>query len=162
MTKVHNFNKYLLEKCLIGNGIINGIINALVFFAMHKSEPNTTFMTTDIVIDLSATSLILGFLLALIVFPLTAKDLNAGKITRQEGANKIVGFLPKNKYASALVIGIITMVIIAPITWALVMVLNLSPMTVKSMGIFKGIMCAVAGMIAGFMTILKAVSVDAK
>ena len=42
------------------------------------------------------------------------------------------------------------------------MVLNLSPMTVKSMGIFKGIMCAVAGMIAGFMTILKAVSVDAK
>ena len=158
MTKVHNFNKYLLEKCLIGNGIINGIINALIFFAMHKSEPNTTFMTTDIVIDLSATSLIL----ALIVFPLTAKDLNAGKITRQEGANKIVGFLPKNKYASALVIGIITMVIIAPITWALVMVLNLSPMTVKSMGIFKGIMCAVAGMIAGFMTILKAVSVDAK
>ena len=160
MTKVHNFNKYLLEKCLIGNGIINGIINALIFFAMHKSEPNTTFMTTDIVIDLSATSLILGFLLALIVFPLTAKDLNAGKI--QEGANKIVGFLPKNKYASALVIGLVTMVIIAPITWALVMVLNLSPMTVKSMGIFKGIMCAVAGMIAGFMTILKAVSVDAK
>ena len=96
MTKVNNFNKYLLEKCLIGNGIINGIINALIFFAMHKSEPNTTFMTTDIVIDLSATSLILGFLLALIVLPLTAKDLNAGKITRQEGANKIVGFLPKS------------------------------------------------------------------
>ena len=162
MTKVQNFNKYLLEKCLIGNGIINGIINAMVFYAMHKSEPNTILATTDIVTDLSATSLILGFLLALIVFPLTAKDLNAGKITKQENANKIVGFLPKNKYASALVIGIITMVIIAPITWALVMVLNLSPMTVKSMGIFKGIMCAVAGMIAGFMTILKAVSVDAK
>lgn len=162
MTKVHNFNKYLLEKCLIGNGIINGIINAMVFYAMHKSEPNATFMTTDIVIDLAATSLILGFLLALIVLPLTAKDLNSGKITRQESANKIVGFLPKNKYASALVIGLVTMVIIAPITWIAVMILNLSPLTVKSMGIFKGIMCAVAGMIAGCMTILKAVSVDAK
>lgn len=162
MTKVQNFKKYLLEKCLIGNGIINGIINALIFYAMHKSEPNTTFATTDIVIDLSETSLILGFLLALIVFPLTAKDLNSGKINKQESTNKIVGFLPKNKYASALVIGIITMFIIAPITWALVVILNLSPRTVKSMTIFKGIMCAIAGMIAGFITILKAVCIDEK
>lgn len=162
MTKVHNFNKYLLEKCLIGNGIINGIINALVFYAMHKSDPDAIFMTGDIVTDLAATSLILGFLLALIVFPLTAKDLSTGKITRQEGANKIVGFLPKNKYASALVIGIITMVIIVPITWVAVTILGLSPLTVKTMGIFKGIMCAIAGMIAGYMTIMKAVSVDAK
>lgn len=162
MTKVHNFNKYLLEKCLIGNGIINGIINSIVFYAMHKSEPDAIFMTTDIVVDLAATSLILGFILALIVFPFTARDLNAGKITRQEGANKIVGFLPQNKYACALVIGIVTMIIIIPITWATVTILNLSPLTVKSMGIFKGIMCTLAGMIAGCMTILKVVSIDKK
>lgn len=162
MTKVHNFNKYLLEKCLIGNGIINGIINAIVFYAMHKSQPNATFMTADIVTDLAATSLILGIILSLIVLPLTAKDVNSGKITRQDGANKIVGFLPNNKFLLTLVIGIVTMVIITVLTWFVVMIFNLSPLTVKTMGIFKGVMCTIAGMIAGYLTIMKAVSIEAK
>lgn len=162
MTKVHNFNKYLLEKCLIGNGIINGIINAIVFYALEKGHPDKIFMTTDIVTDLAITSLILGVILSLIVFPLTVKDVNAGKVVKQEGVNKIVGFLPKHKFASALVVGIITMVAITIVTWAVVMVLGLSPLTVKTMGIFKGIMCSIAGMVAGYLTIMKAVSVDAK
>ncbi|WP_297134032.1 hypothetical protein [Terrisporobacter sp.] len=162
MTKVHNFNKYLLEKCLIGNGIINGIINAIVFYALHKSEPDAIFMTTDIVIDLAATSLILGFILSLIVLPLTNKDVNSGKITKQEVTNKIVGFLPKNKWTLALAVGAVTMVVITIVTWALVMILSLSPLTVKTMGIFKGIMCSIAGMVAGYLTIMKAVSVESK
>lgn len=162
MIKVHNFNKYLLEKCLIGNGIINGIINAIVFYALHKSEPDAIFMTTDIVIDLAATSLILGFILSLIVLPLTNKDVNSGKITKQEVTNKIVGFLPKNKWTLALAVGAVTMVVITIVTWALVMILSLSPLTVKTMGIFKGIMCSIAGMVAGYLTIMKAVSVESK
>lgn len=162
MTKVHNFNTYLLEKCLIGNGIINGILNAIIFYAMEKGHPDAIFMTTDIVIDLAITSLILGAILSLIVLPMTVKDVNAGKVARQEKANKIAGFLPKNKFASALVIGIITMVITAVISWVAVMVFSLSPLTVKTMGIFKGVMCAVAGMVAGYLTIMKAVAVEVK
>lgn len=162
MKKAHSFKSYLLEKCLIGNGIINGIINAIVFYAMYKSHPNATFMTVDIVTDLAATSLILGIILSLIVLPLTTKDVNNGKIARQEGSNKVSAFLPNNKYLSILVVGIITMVIITVLTWFVVMIFNLSPLTVKTMGIFKGVMCTIAGMIAGYLTIMKAVSVEAK
>ena len=100
---------------------------------MYKSHPNATFMTVDIVTDLAATSLILGIILSLIVLPLTTKDVNNGKIARQEGSNKVSAFLPNNKYLSILVVGIITMVIITVLTWFVVMIFNLSPLTVKTM-----------------------------
>ena len=32
MTKLNNFNQYVLKKCLIGDGMINGIINAIIFY----------------------------------------------------------------------------------------------------------------------------------
>ena len=31
------FNSYLLNKCIVGYGIINGIINAVIFYLMHLS-----------------------------------------------------------------------------------------------------------------------------
>lgn len=39
MTKAKKFNNYLLEKCLIGNGIINGILNAIIFYTLEKGTP---------------------------------------------------------------------------------------------------------------------------
>lgn len=155
MTKSNNFNKYLITKCLIGNGVINGIFNAIIFYLMEKGHPDKIFMTQDIVIDLGITSLLLGLLLTLIVYPMTVKDVKSGHLEKQEGTNKIANFLPKNKNLAAVVIGLITTAIIVPLTWVIVTVLNLAPLTVTTMGIFKGIMCAIAGTIAGYMTIVK-------
>ncbi len=35
--KKAKLNSYLLEKCIIGNGIINGILNAIIFYFMEKN-----------------------------------------------------------------------------------------------------------------------------
>ena len=39
------FNSYLLNKCIVGYGIINGIINAVIFYLMHLSEPELLFLS---------------------------------------------------------------------------------------------------------------------
>lgn len=162
MSKTNNFNKYLLEKCVIGNGIINGIINAIIFYMLEKGHPDKIFHAQDIVTDLAATSLILGILLALIVFPLTQKDVTSGKLTMQEGTNKIASLLPNKKFLTVLSIGLVTMVLTTIITFAVVNLFSLSPLTVKTMGIFKGVMCTIAGIIAGYMTIVKTIYSQAK
>ena len=79
----NNFKSYLLSKCTIGYGIINGLINAGIFYLMEKSHPDAMFGSADIIKDLTFTTFLLGFLLALIVMPLTAKDLEKGKFRSQ-------------------------------------------------------------------------------
>lgn len=155
MTKAKKFNNYLLEKCLIGNGIINGILNAIIFYTLEKGTPDKIFHTQDVVMDFAFTGFLLGFLLPLIVFPLTQKDITSGKFTLPEGTNKIANLLPNKKILSALVIGVIAMVLMVSIAFVCVSLLGLTPLTVKAMGIFKGIMCAIAGATAGYLTITK-------
>ena len=61
--------------------MINGIINAIIFYFLEKGHIGTkTFAVGDIVKDLAFTSLILGWILASIVLPLTLKDVKKGKI----------------------------------------------------------------------------------
>lgn len=76
--------------------MINGIINAIIFYFLEKGHIGTkTFAVGDIVKDLAFTSLILGWILASIVLPLTLKDVKKGKISAQEGTNKIANIMPK-------------------------------------------------------------------
>ena len=42
------FNSYLLNKCIIGYGVINGIINAVIFYLLHMGEPNAMLGEADI------------------------------------------------------------------------------------------------------------------
>ncbi len=69
------FNSYLLNKCIVGYGIINGIINAVIFYLMHLSEPELLFSEADIFHDFALTGVLLGILLFVIVVPLTRMDL---------------------------------------------------------------------------------------
>lgn len=157
MKKANSLNSYLLEKCVIGNGIINGIINAVIFYFMEKGHPDEIFNTSDIVIDLAITSFILGIILVLIVLPLTKKDVESGKLSLVHEENKIANFVPDNTKKAAFVVGLVDMVIITVISFLSVVLFKLAPLTVTGMMIFKGIMCAIAGMIAGYMCIAKVV-----
>lgn len=42
-TETKEFKSYLANKCIIGYGIINGIVNAAIFFGMNASNPDVTF-----------------------------------------------------------------------------------------------------------------------
>ena len=162
MTKLNNFNQYVLKKCLIGDGMINGIINAIIFYFLEKGHIGTkTFAVGDIVKDLAFTSLILGWILASIVLPLTLKDVKKGKISAQEGTNKIANIMPNKKGLAYIVVGLLTMVVTVSITWLVATIIP-TPLTVMQMMVFKGVMCAIAGASSAYMTIITTVYKFAK
>ena len=139
--------------------MINGIINAIIFYFLEKGHIGTkTFAVEDIVKDLAFTSLILGWILASIVLPLTLKDVKKGKISAQEGTNKIANIMPNKKGLAYIVVGLFTMVVTVSITW---LVARIIP-TVMQMMVFKGVMCAIAGASAAYMTIITTVYKFAK
>ena len=58
-----SFTSYALNKCLIGYGVVNGIINAAIFAGLHAAAEGATFDMGAVVSDLSFTGLLLGMLL---------------------------------------------------------------------------------------------------
>ena len=70
-----SFTSYALNKCLIGYGVVNGIINAAIFAGLHAAAEGATFDMGAVVSDLSFTGLLLGMLLFACVVPLTRMDL---------------------------------------------------------------------------------------
>ena len=58
-----SFTSYALNKCLIGYGVVNGIINAAIFAGLHAAAEGATFDMAAVVSDLSFTGLLLGMLL---------------------------------------------------------------------------------------------------
>ena len=93
-----SFKSYALNKCLIGYGVVNGIINAAIFAGINAGAPDAMFGMHDIVHDLAFTGLLLGMLLfACVLLPL--------------------------------------------------------PLTVTGLMLLKGLVCACAGAVAGYITI---------
>lgn len=157
MKKQMSMKAYLLEKCLIGYGIINGIINGGIFYALEGKHVDATFGLIDILADFGITALLLGMILFYCAAPLTLQDVNKGKFKVEKYDNKIVSMLPQKKFLTALYIGLITMVI----TVALVSVISIAltlPLNVKMMTLYKGVACTIAGAIAGYLTINKVTS----
>ncbi|MCH3968803.1 MAG: hypothetical protein PHR15_07425 [Atopobiaceae bacterium] len=143
---------YLLNKCLIGYGLINGIINALIFFLLHMGDRTATFSLTAILMDLALTGFLLGLLLYLIVAPMTRSDLRKGSFST-EGARQL-GFIPAGTFLASLVVGAVCMVVLLVVGGLLALVLP-QPLSFTGMLVLKGCLCAVAGAIAGYLTINK-------
>ena len=128
------FNSYLLNKCIVGYGIINGIINAVIFYLMHLSEPELLFSEADIFHDFALTGVLLGILLFVIVVPLTRMDLRKGVFS---------GLLVASVAATVSLMGV----------GAFACVLLPLPLTVTGLMLLKGLVCACAGAVAGYITI---------
>ena len=132
------FNSYLLNKCIVGYGIINGIINAVIFYLMHLSEPELLFSEADIFHDFALTGVLLGILLFVIVVPLTRMDLRKGVFSGPNVAN-----LGGAVAATVSLMGV----------GAFACVLLPLPLTVTGLMLLKGLVCACAGAVAGYITI---------
>ena len=151
----NNLKSYLLSKCIFGYGIINGLINATIFYFMEKGHPDALFYAGDIIKDLTFTTFLLGFLLALIVMPLTVKDLEKGKFSSQDSVHKLEKYLPNHLFVFSIVLGLVTAILTIILSSIIVFLFNIAPLTVMQMMIFKGITCAVCGGIAGYLCIIK-------
>ena len=150
------FSAYAANKCIIGYGLINGIINAAIFAGIHASQPGATFEIPDIVMDLALTGLLLGIILFACVVPLTRMDLKAGRFAAPEELPSIEKILPGAYVGTMFLLGLIASIVAVVLGVALTLLIGLAlplPLSFTAMMILKGCICASIGGISGYLTI---------
>lgn len=152
MAATKDYQSYLKNKCIIGYGIVNGVINALIFLGMHAGEPDITFAAGKVVEEIALTGALLGLILTWCVVPLTKIDLKKGVYQGNPAGYGVLAKLPYKSIPMSIVVGIIALVVATPIAWLCTFVLPL-PLSRTGMMIFKGCMCAIAGAVSGYVVI---------
>lgn len=150
------FSAYASNKCIIGYGLINGIVNAGVFAAMHAADTSVTFGLADIAFDLALTGVILGMLLFAIVVPLTRGDLKAGRFARPDALPAVTRMLPRSYVGSLFVLGIVAGLAAVAVGTVLALVVGFvvpMPLPFTLMMVLKGCVCALVGALSGYLTI---------
>ena len=145
------FKSYLANKCIIGYGIINGIVNAAIFFGMNASNPDVTFAAGKVVEEIVLTGALLGLILTWCVVPLTKMDLRKNVYKADADRNGIIAKLPGGAITLSIPVGIIA----AVVAGALALVFMPMPLTRTGMMIFKGCMCAVVGALSGYIVVTR-------
>ena len=84
--------------------------------------------------------------------PLTKMDFNKGVYPGNSEGYGWLAKLPKKSIPLSIVVGIIALVVATPLAWLCTFVLPL-PLSRTGMMIFKGVMCAVAGCVSGYVVI---------
>ena len=149
------FNSYLLNKCIVGYGIINGIINAVIFYLMHLSEPELLFSEADVFHDFALTGVLLGISAvrhrgAAHAAWICAKGVFSGpNVANLGGAASLV----PASYAPALLVATVAATVSLMGVGAFACVLLPLPLTVTGLMLLKGLVCACAGAVAGYITI---------
>lgn len=150
------FSAYAANKCVIGYGLINGIVNAGVFAAMHAANTEVTFGLPDILTEMALTGAILGIILFACVVPLTRHDLNAERFARPESLPSIVRLMPRSYAGSMLVLGLVAAVAAVAVGLALALIVGIVlplPLPFVPMMVLKGCVCACVGALSGYLTI---------
>lgn len=148
-----SFKSYALNKCLIGYGTVNGIINAAIFAGINAGAPDTMFGMHDIVHDLAFTGLLLGMLLFACVVPLTRMDLRKSAFSMPGAASGAFPLVPTSYVASILSAGALAVVAMTGAGALLSLALPAAGTTVVGMMFLKGLACAFGGAVAGWFTI---------
>lgn len=148
------FVSYLLNKCIIGYGIVNGIINAIVFYLMHRGDPDAVFGEAAIFHDFALTGALLGILLFVIVVPLTRADVRKGAFALPRVANLggAASLVPAS-YAPALLVTTVAATVTIMGVGAFACVLLPMPLPMVGLMVLKGFCCACAGAAAGYCTV---------
>lgn len=148
------FKSYLANKCIIGYGIINGIVNAAIFFGMNASNPDVTFAAGKVVEEIVLTGALLGLILTWCVVPLTKMDLRKNVYKADADRNGIIAKLPGGAITLSIPVGIIAAALAGALALAFTMFLPM-PLTRTGMMIFKGCMCSVVGALSGYIVVTR-------
>lgn len=148
------YKEYVAHECTNGFGIMNGIINAVVFVALLMGDFSIEFDFMHGLKELAPGTIVLGIVLSLIVNNIARKALNKGEYTATAADAGLGGLLPKKAFPMAVVVGLIVAFFAANFTvivWGFMgfdVVLNWWQMM-----IFKGVTTGLAGAIAGYLVI---------
>ena len=148
-----SFKSYALNKCLIGYGVVNGIINAAIFAGLHAAAEGATFDMGAVVSDLSFTGLLLGMLLFACVVPLTRMDLRHGRFSLPTPGQGTFALMPGSYVGSLFATGAIALVAMTGLSSVASLFLPAAGISVTAMMLLKGVLCALGGAIAGWCTL---------
>lgn len=147
------FPAYALNKCLIGYGLINGIINGVIFWLLHLAQPDALFDQATLATDMAITSMFLGLILFAVAVPLTKHDLKTKSFLLPKKFDGLSKILPRNYVGSLLITGIFTSVVMASFTALIAFALPL-PLELLPAALLKCVLCSLAGALSGYLAIM--------
>lgn len=145
-----------LRREILVCGISNAVFNGLSVWWMKKNGPTLGWGgENSFVVDLVATGLLLPFIVALIVIPLQRSKLNQGKLQSinlgpGSFAQAVADRFPAATFKSAVLFGLIGMLLFAPLTVAGFYLLGVGELQPLQYAIFKGLW---AGIIAAVLVV---------
>jgi hypothetical protein len=154
MTGSQNIGSTIRHETLV-SGISNTVFNGLIAWLLLKAGSNLTlFGEHSYAIDVAATAFILPFIVTLIVIPLNQRKLAANKApaVRLNSQNTMQAALlqfPDKLWLRALCFGLLTMLIVTPLTLLPLWALGVHEFTPLAYSIFKGLW---AGLMAAALT----------
>lgn len=146
---------HLVHEVLVG-GVSNTVFNGLIAWLMLKNGPPMVWSGPhSFAVDIAATALLLPLIVALIVIPLQRKKLRAGKLQPIDlGPDSPVQALadrfPASTPRSALMFGLLGLVVIAPITLLGFYLLGVQQVEPLHYALFKGVW---AGLMAAVLVV---------
>lgn len=138
------------------SGISNTLFNGVIAWLLLKSSPTLRWSGEhSFAVDVIATGLLLPLIVALIVIPLQRSKLHKGTLSPITLGNSSVmqslaDRFPASTFKSALVFGLIGMLLIAPLTLAAFYLLGIEEIPPMQYSVFKGLW---AGAIASVLVI---------
>ena len=148
--KVVNWKTYLLEKAIVGNGIINGILNGYIFYLLNKST--TELHSTEFIFDIALTAILLGILLFYIVVPMTKKDIAKKGIDVSSNNEHIAALLGTKKGMVACKVAAVTFFVTMTCLTIILAIFDCGAISLMSGMVAKGVLCAIAGGVASYLT----------
>ena len=150
-------SSYVLNKCVIGYGIVNGVVNAVIFYLMHAGDPLATFDRASIALDMTLTGVLLSLILMACAVPLTRHDMKRQAFDSSEPLEGWRANLSKSPVAAALLVAAASTAVTVGVAMGASLLLPL-PLGVIPMMVFKGVLCALAGGVSGCLSIYYAIA----
>jgi len=142
---------------MITTGVSNALFNGVIAMSLSKGVEVIALwgLPESIALDITATSMLLLFIVALIMIPLNHSKVRKGKVEAFEWDNsrRLHRFwqrLPKGLFARALCFAGIGLFVVAPISCAYYVILGVEGMTSEDYAVTKGLW---AGIMAAIMCV---------
>ena len=154
MSSTQNISSTIRHETMV-SGVSNTVFNGLIAWLLLRAGSNLTLAGEhSFAIDVAATAFILPFIVTLIVIPLNQRKLAANKVSsvRLDSGSPLQAVLlqfPENLWLRALGFGLLTMLIVTPLTLLPLWALGIHEFTPLAYSIFKGVW---AGLMAAALT----------
>ena len=141
---------FIIHSCLISYGLINAIINAIIFFLINRKHGE--FTASILYVDLAV---IVAFF-AFMAVKGAAKKGNPFVAAFGRQDHLLIKGFPKNNILAALLIGMINTILVPALFVGIAAGLNLLPMGLLAATLLKGTACGTAGALTGYLAIMSA------